>query len=128
MKDTILFIDDDKSSHNLVDIIVKTHMDSKYKILHAYNGSDGINLARSHQNIIGLIFIDIMLSDMQGTDAAKSVRAIYESTKIAIVFQSGAVNNLSQLSQNTCDNLHAMYKPYGAEEFVEFVHRLFINT
>ena len=65
----ILYIEDDPSSIN----VVKKVLNSRgYKLMWAFNGQEGLDLAMAHP---GLILLDVKLPDMDGYEVARRLRA-----------------------------------------------------
>lgn len=64
----ILYIEDDLGSINLVKKVLNSH---GHKLIWAFNGQEGLDLAMAHP---GLILLDVKLPDMDGYEVARRLR------------------------------------------------------
>lgn len=64
----ILYIEDDLGSISLVKKVLNSH---GHKLMWAFNGQEGLELAMAHP---GLILLDVKLPDMDGYEVARRLR------------------------------------------------------
>lgn len=76
---TILIAEDNSSNYKLFETILK----SDYKLIHAWNGQEAINLFNQHHP--NLILMDINMPVIDGYEATKAIRKICSSTPIIAV-------------------------------------------
>ncbi|MDO6595372.1 response regulator [Oceanihabitans sp. 2_MG-2023] len=69
MKPVILIIEDNPQNMYMLSYLLEN---SNYKVLKAYNGIDGLDLA--HENHPEIILIDIQLPDMDGYEICSKLR------------------------------------------------------
>ena len=69
-KPEILIAEDDHSNYLLFEFLLKGH----YKIIHAHNGREAVDLFRSHHP--QLILMDIKMPGMDGYEATSEIRKI----------------------------------------------------
>ncbi|HOG07266.1 MAG: response regulator [Syntrophales bacterium] len=105
---TILIVDDEEDFCHLVKLNLEAT--NHYKVLTAYNGRDGIDMAIQHQP--DLILLDIIMPKMSGTEVADVLRN-HESTKgIPIIFVT-AIFTRSQVgaSEYQIGENYFLFKP-----------------
>lgn len=83
----ILIVDDEEELLNLVDTILSR---KGYDTLKAETGSGGIDKAK--QNMPDLILMDIVLPDMDGSEAIKILQDFPQTSDIPAIFLSGMVS------------------------------------
>ncbi|MCX7884103.1 MAG: response regulator transcription factor [Caloramator sp.] len=76
----ILIIDDES---NIVELIKYNLEMNGYKVLYAYDGNEGLNIAREQNP--DLILLDIMLPQMDGFDVCKEIKKDKEIEHIPII-------------------------------------------
>lgn len=77
----LLLIEDD---YDVAEMLVMYFSSHEYEVLHADNGTDGIELARSR--FPNLILLDVMLPDMDGYDVCVKLRQTSLTKYIPIIF------------------------------------------
>ena len=70
MKPTILVVDDDRKTVDLIRLYLEK---DGYRVLVAYDGHTAINLARNRRP--GLIILDLMLPRVNGLDVCRLLRS-----------------------------------------------------
>lgn len=100
----LLLIEDDPDITDL--LLTYFGLRKEYEVIHAYDGEDGMRLARKrHPN---LILLDVMLPDRTGWDVARVLRQSPLTRYIPIIF-------LTQLTTRP-DRLHGL--SLGADDYV----------
>jgi DNA-binding response OmpR family regulator len=77
----LLLIEDD---YDVAEMLLMYFSSHEYEVLHADNGTDGIDLARTR--FPNLILLDVMLPDMDGYDICLKLRGVSLTKYIPIVF------------------------------------------
>ena len=77
---TVLYIEDNQLNMRLVD---KTLKPMNYKMLEAWDGQQGLNLATTQ--LPDVILLDLHLPDMTGIEVAAQLRASEETAHIPII-------------------------------------------
>jgi len=75
----VLVIDDDPSLHELV----AAGLPERYRLLHAHNGRDGIDLARAETP--DLVLLDLMMDGMDGFEVAALLKGDERTRRLPIV-------------------------------------------
>ena len=118
---TILFVDDDIYCHRVADLIISNL--TEYKILHAYKGSEAISLAEKYSDRIKVIFLDILMPDMQGDEMYQELAKRSSLKKTSIVLQSGlAASNPKIVKLLELPNIRFLSKPYDKTQLLEIIN------
>jgi CheY-like chemotaxis protein len=115
----ILFIDDEKICHTLVELIIPNF--TEYKLAGAFNGKEAIMLAKRHSKELSLVLSDIMLPDINGYQVYDALRKDPRFANIPFVFQSGQENQEEELRKNMSEDIKILYKPYKQEELLKII-------
>ncbi|MDP2839050.1 MAG: response regulator, partial [Syntrophales bacterium] len=86
-KKTILIIDDEEDFCHFVKLNLE--QTGNFEVLTAYNGADGISMAKRYQP--DLILLDIIMPTMTGTQVAESLRNDKSTKDIPIIFVTAIV-------------------------------------
>lgn len=118
----ILFIDDEKICHTLVELIVPNF--TEYKLVGAFSGKEAIMLAKRYVKELSLILSDIMLPDINGYEVYNTLRADSRFANVPFVFQSGIEAQEQELRKNIAEEVRTIYKPYKQEELLKIIKEL----
>ena len=121
-KDSILFIDDEKICHTLVDLIIPNF--TKYKVINAYNGQEAILLAKRYANNICLVLADIMLPDTNGYEIYNIFKNDEKLQEVPFIFQSGLTPQEIELKKPIIEDLQIIYKPYKQADLLEIIAKV----
>lgn len=86
-KKTILIIDDEEDFCHFVKLNLE--QTGNFEVLTAYNGADGISMAKRYQP--DLVLLDIIMPTMTGTQVAESLRNDKSTKDIPIIFVTAIV-------------------------------------
>ena len=113
----VLVVDDESSMREVTKATLETY---NYKVLTASNGIEAIALyAREHQ-AIDLVIMDIMMPEMDGKTAIRTLKQI--NPEVNIVAVSGLITSQEIVNQLDGDVRAFLSKPYTNEELLEIVH------
>jgi len=115
----ILFIDDEKICHTLVELIIPNF--TNYKLVGAFSGKEAIMLAKRYSNELSLVLSDIMLPDINGYEVYNKLREDSRFSDVPFVFQSGLESQEKELRKNMTEDVTILYKPYKQEELLKIV-------
>lgn len=122
-KDTILFVDDEKICHILINLVIPNFM--KYKVINANNGEEAVSLGKKYANDICLVLSDIMLPDISGYEIYKIFREDEKLANVPFIFQSGISCQETELKQQLADeSVKIIYKPYTRSDLVEMISKV----
>ncbi|MFK7967592.1 MAG: response regulator [Rickettsiaceae bacterium] len=122
-KDMILFVDDEKICHTLIDLVIPNF--TKYKVLNAYNAEEAIALGKRYANDICLVLSDIMLPDSNGYSIYNMFSKDEKMNKIPFIFQSGLVSQELELRKNLIDKpVEIIYKPYKKSDLLAVISKV----
>lgn len=125
-KNHILFIDDEKICHTLIDLIIPNF--TKYKIINAYDGKEAIMLAKRYANNICLVLSDIMLPDINGYEVYNILKKDEKFKNIPFVFQSGLVSQERELREKVSNPVEVIYKPYKQKDILDIISKVLNKT
>jgi hypothetical protein len=126
-KDIILFVDDEKICHTLIDLIIPNF--TKYKLINAYNAEEAITLGTRYANDICLVLSDIMLPDLNGYIIYNIFKKNEKTNKIPFIFQSGLVSQELELRKNLIDEpVEIIYKPYKQADLLSIISKVLKTT
>jgi signal transduction histidine kinase len=112
---TILLAEDDEMIRSL---LIETLEPMNYRILLAEDGQEAEQIAREFKGRIDLLFTDVAMAAMGGTELAKIVRSLYPDVKI--LFMSGYAS-----ARNTAfSDAEFLQKPFMPDELIETLQRL----
>jgi len=113
---TILVVDDEPNILKLVQYILEKN---GHKVIAAYVGMEGIQMARDHKP--HLIVLDIMMPNLSGFEAAK-ILAEDESTKdIPILMLSSKAQFEDKMQGLECGAVDYITKPFNRDELLQKV-------
>ncbi|HEX9618025.1 MAG TPA: response regulator, partial [Anaerolineales bacterium] len=92
MKPTILVVDDDRKTVDLIRLYLEK---DGYRILVAYDGLKALEIARSKQP--GLIILDLMLPLVDGLDVCKTLQAEFDIPVIMLTARTTEEDKLEGL-------------------------------
>lgn len=118
---TILVVDDDQDIVNAIETILSI---AGYQVIHAYNGSDCLELTKTTKP--NLILLDLMLPDMHGSQIAQRLRERDDMRNVPIVVISAA-REASDIAKNM--NAQAcIEKPFELQDLLTTVsHHLNVS-
>jgi len=115
----ILIVDDDKSLRQSNADVLQT---LGYKTIQAANGLEAVELFKKHQTDIRLIFMDIMMPVMGGSEAAKHIHAV--QVDMPILFTTGYDKDKTLDGRHPLPTgQHILPKPFTIEQLVEAIQQ-----
>ena len=118
----ILVVDDEPS---ILEVTKATLQTFNYQVLTAKDGMEAIAVYANKQQEIGLIIIDMMMPNMDGKTAIRTLKQINPEVKIIAV--SGLVSHREILLEINDRITIFMTKPYSNEDLLKSVYQL-INS
>ncbi len=113
--ETILVADDEQ----LVAKITKETLEKAgYTVVVASNGQQAIELCKNNP-AIQLAFLDVMMPQMNGPDAAAIIKQ--DSPQLPILFATGYAADSHKTLQ---DKYHVLHKPYRGDELLNMIRKL----
>jgi two-component system cell cycle sensor histidine kinase/response regulator CckA len=105
--ETVLLVEDELFVRELA---AATLRERGYAVLEAGNGEEGLRVAQQHQGKIDLIFTDVVMPVMGGTEMANAVRGSHP--KIKVLFTSGYSEDVIGEHGVVRPGLEFLQKPY----------------
>ena len=125
-KNIILFIDDEKICHTLVELIIPNF--TNYRLVGAFNGQEAINLAKRYSSELCLIVSDIILPDINGYEIFKILRQDERFAQTPFIFQSGLASQEKSLRKNISEDIKIIYKPYKQADLLKSIDEALTNS
>lgn len=119
---SILVVDDDPLILSVILQVLARAVAPSTNILTAYNGEEGLRLAR--QNLPDVIITDLMMPKMDGFELVESLRReeMSSRTRIIGVSSSGALDARTKAFRKMCDSF--LSKPFMPNELIEKLKHL----
>ncbi len=125
-RNIILFIDDERICHTLVELIIPNFKD--YRLVNAFNGQEAIDLAKRYSSELCLILSDIVLPDINGYEVFKILRQDERFAKTPFIFQSGLAAQEEALRNNIFEDIKIIYKPYKQEDLLKSIEKALVGA
>lgn len=119
-KNIILFVDDEKICHTLVDLIIPNF--TEFKLINAYNGQEAIDLAKRYEDKISLVLLDIILPDISGPEIFKALRKNPKLKDVPFIFQSGLSSQEENIAKDTNEEVKILQKPYKQNDLLAAIN------
>jgi CheY-like chemotaxis protein len=120
---TILVVDDEKE---ILDWLEKKLSGENYAVLRAAAAKEAIEKTRKDKP--DLILMDIVLADMEGSDAVRTLAEDPMTQHVPVLFMSGIISKQdepAQLELNVGGRLYkALSKPFEFEELLKEIKRI----
>ena len=113
-KKTILVVDDSVVSRT----VIKTMLQSNYKILEAENGMQALSYLKVYENDIAVILLDIIMPVMDGETFLKHKKMEPLTAKIPVIIISGASDNDKKSSTLKMEANFVVNKPFTSEHLL----------
>lgn len=116
----ILLIDDDKTSHDLMEIVAQI---TNSVMASAYLARDGYNLALESK--FDLVLCDLLLPDINGFELRREFQMNMQLADIPFLFQTGLsaeASNEFDICASWRDDI--IFKPYTAKELLTKIENL----
>ena len=125
-RNIILFIDDERICHTLVELIIPNFTD--YRLVNAFNGQEAIDLAKRYSSELCLILSDIVLPDINGYEVFKILRQDERFAKTPFIFQSGLAAQEEALRNNIFEDIKIIYKPYKQVDLLKSIEKALVGA
>lgn len=114
----ILLVDDEE----IVLTVAKTMLTQLgYSVLTAENGAKALDIYRSNQRHINLVFLDVMMPGIDGRECARRLRAEFPGVKILLT--SGYLPETIDVGNPCIDGFPLLNKPYQLTELSRIVEQ-----
>ncbi len=116
---TILFIDDQKICHTVIELSMIEY--PSYKLLSAYSGEEALQLLSTHYKDISVIISDIKMDDYSGNILFNKIQSNPHYQNIPFILQSGFIDNSTQLHYSDGRPVPVICKPYDQQDLFNLV-------
>jgi CheY-like chemotaxis protein len=115
---TVLVVDDEP----IVLRFMVHALASEFETLQAATAADGLQLFRTHGDVIDLVIIDMMMPGMSGLDLAAELARL--RPELEILYVSGHSESLAMQCITGRRPEVVLFKPFDGDILLERVHRL----
>lgn len=116
---TILFIDDQKICHTVIELSITQY--PSYKLLSAYSGEEALRLLSEYYEEISVIISDIKMDDYSGNILFHKIQSNPHYKNIPFILQSGFVDTSTQLKYSDGRPVPVICKPYDQQDLFNLV-------
>jgi DNA-binding NtrC family response regulator len=116
MKKKILFIDDDPTILLISEMMLE-HLG--YDVITADGGISGIELLKT--NIIDLVLLDLMMTDIYGLDVLKYIKEKEEFKNIPVIIQTGIKDSDDINKAYKLGASYVLLKPYNQKDLKDII-------
>lgn len=113
MKEKILIIDDEE---HIVELIRYNLQNAGYETVEAYNGVDGLSLAKTEKPTI--ILLDVMLPVMDGLEVCKNLRSSEQTKGIPIIMLTAKSEEIDKILGLELGADDYITKPFSVRELM----------
>lgn len=113
MDDVILVVEDDE---DIVNIVEYNLTDAGYKVLSAFDGNTGLQMARDHKP--DLVILDLMLPELDGKEVCKHLKRDKETENIPIVMLTARTSEVDRVVGLELGADDYVVKPFSPRELV----------
>jgi len=82
---TVLIIEDNSANYKLLETILTTE---GYKLLHAWNGAEGLQMLGLHFDVIDVVLLDLMMPKVSGIEFLERIRGENKYDNLPIIVQT----------------------------------------
>lgn len=119
-RNKILFVDDEKICHTLVQLIIQNF--TEYEVLFAFTCEEAISLAHRYSDEIVLVLTDIMLPVFDGFSLYRHLRKEEAFASVPFVFQSGYTSQETEIA-SLGHKVSMIHKPYRQEDLLNAIKK-----
>lgn len=118
MKMKILLVDDDTITLKMLERCLLRY---GFALAQAANGKDAVFLAKNWRP--DLIILDIMMPEMDGSDAAEKLRSHPSTKHIPVIFLTSLVAKKEESRKAVMNGYTYLAKPFNEKTLLEEIHR-----
>ncbi|WP_138498194.1 PAS domain S-box protein [Nostoc sp. PA-18-2419] len=115
----VLVVDDEAEIRDIAKIVLENH---NYQMLAASNGIEAIALYAQHKHRIQAVLMDIMMPEMDGITAIRTLQKMNNQVKIIACTGLNSIEIFTQAAEANVQTV--LSKPYTARELLKSLHQL----
>lgn len=117
----ILLIDDDESSTSSLSLML---YEFNFNIVSLQSGHDAMSYLNKNKNKVDLIFLDMILPDMDGIEILTFIKKDKELSKIPIILQSGISGKEELTASLELGAFATLLKPFDKKSLIKILDEL----
>lgn len=120
----ILVVDDSELLHRMYDLVLRRYRDAGAELLHARNGSEGLNIVRSTHEI-DLVLLDVNMPVMNGLQllSALKIGGYLARLRVLMVSSEGSEQDVQIAMEKGA--IGYVTKPFAPSDLHEMIDRHF---
>ncbi len=120
----ILMIDDEEVCLNSMELLL---MDSGYNLIKSDNSINGLEYLKNNFDSVNVVLLDLMMPDVNGLDMLTEIKRNPNLTKIPIILQTGASNEVLINKAYKIGIAGYLKKPYSKEAVIAEIQKSLNN-
>jgi len=113
---TIMIVDDDNSLRMLMSATLEG---KKFRVVQARNGKEAIMVSQMEKP--DLIILDLMMPELSGMEALKTMKNTEMTTKIPVIILTAKHKPEDKVKALEMGANHFLYKPFSPQELLDLV-------
>ena len=122
MEKRILVVDDDPDVVEVVESWLKT---GGYEVYTAYTGKEGLQKCRMLRP--DAVILDIIMPDIDGSSVAEEIKDDPVTSKIPIIFLTGAVKSSEVPKSHIVGGQYFIAKPFNGEDLLKMLRQILLG-
>lgn len=118
----ILIAEDEEVNYLYIETILKDQAKDNYKIIHAKNGKESVDMFKSDGDI-DMVLMDIKMPVMDGYEATKNIKALNKNIPVIAQTAYSSSYERKMAKQNGCDDF--ISKPINKNDFYKLINNYF---
>ncbi len=115
----IMIVDDEDSIRN----VLKRTLERKgYDVIECSNGKEAVDYFVKYENLPRLIIMDLKMPVMDGLEALRSIRSVYQDVKVLMSTGLTAPETMDEIEKEGVEGF--LDKPYDTKKLAEHINRL----
>lgn len=117
---TVLIAEDESGVRHLAEELFRS---SGFKVISVVSGEDAVDMAKSYDDSIDLLFTDMVMKGMNGIETASRIKEFYPDIKV--LFSSGYPKDHIKQFETSGIDFNFVKKPYSQRTLLEILQEIF---
>ncbi|MDX8340993.1 PocR ligand-binding domain-containing protein [Draconibacterium sp. IB214405] len=117
---TVLVAEDEEVNYLYIEALIQREPNNKYKVVHAVNGKEAVDLCMGNNNI-NIVLMDIKMPVMNGYEAAQKIKEVFPDLPIIAQTAYSTESDKEMAFKYGCNDF--ISKPLNKEELFGLMHK-----